>query len=177
MSLPQIVLPCPNEDNPPAEAPGKVENTELVIRVAVQEDWVLSDSGSLTLSTAAFTKNDLQGRKGASVSLIREMTSPAEVLRRARALTKEPRWVEDPILGRAVTDAIRRIVDDDGRREFCVNADIVDDDLGKLVTHASLLRSCPIPNSDERALWSAIRLLVAQTFNDVRHCSGRAFKS
>lgn len=173
MSLPQAGAPCPDEDNPSEGAPGKVEDDELVIRVAAQRDWVIHEPDRTTLSTAAFPKSQLQGKAGASVSLMRPMTPAQDVLMRARAVTKAPEWAEDPVLGRALTVAIRGIVDANGRREFCVNADVVDDQLGRLVTHASLLRSCPVPDSSQRAEWQAVRLEVAQSF-DVRHCSGAA---
>lgn len=176
MTLPRGGEPCPDEDNPSQDAPGRVEDSELVLRVASQRDWVVHEPGRTTLSTAAFPKTQLQGKAGASVSLMRPMTPSHEVLKRAKAVTKSPEWADDPVLGRAPTGMIRGIVDADGRREFCVNADVVDDHLGRLVTHASLLRSCPVPDSSQRAEWQAVRLKIAQTFDDVRHCSGSAIK-
>jgi len=76
---------CPDEDLVPDGVPGKVEDHEVVIRVAVLSDWLMTDTGRTTLSTAAFPKSHLSGQKGASVSLLRKKTSAGEISKRALA--------------------------------------------------------------------------------------------
>ena len=168
--------PCPDEDNLPPKVPGRVQDEETLLRVACQRDWLVHEPGRTTLSIAAFPKRHLQGQKGASVSLMRPATPTDEVLKRAKALNREPKWSDDPVLGRCKAGTVRGVVDCDGRREFCVNADVVTDALGELVTHASLLRSCPVPDGKDRAEWSAVRLQLAQEFDEVRHHSGTSVK-
>lgn len=148
----------------------------MLIRVVSQSEWLIHEPGRTTLSIAAFPKKHLQGQKSASVSLLRPTTPPDEILKRAEEISREPKWLGDPVLGRCAAGAVRDLVDCDGRREFCVNADVVTDKLGELVTHASLLRSCPAPDSKDRAEWNAVRLELAQRFDDVRHHSGEAVK-
>lgn len=160
----------------PPKVPGRVQDSEVLIRVACQSDWLVHELGRTTLSIAAFPKKHLQGQKGASVSLMRPATPPDEVLRRAEDVNREPKWSGDPVLGLCTAGAVRGVVDGDGRREFCVNADVVADKLGELVTHASLLRSCPVPDGKNRAEWNAVRLELAQRFDDVRHHSGTSVR-
>lgn len=160
----------------PPKVAGRVQDSEVLIRVVCQSDWLVHELGRTTLSIAAFPKKHLQGQKGASVSLMRPDTPPDEVFRRAEEINHEPKWSGDPVLGLCGAGTVRGVVDCDGRREFCVNADVVTDKLGELVTHASLLRSCPVPDGKDRAEWSAVRLELAQRFDEVRHHSGNPVK-
>lgn len=165
--------PCPCERDAPAGAPGPVDDAETVIRfVPVAASIARDGRGGTALTPMAFPQDELLGRKGKSVSVLREMTAADEVARRGAAINKEPAWADDPVLAKASVRALRQLLDKKRRRELCVNADPVEDNFGRCPTHASVLRASPPPDKTQRLEWTRLRLELAAQFADVVHCSG-----
>lgn len=166
--------PCPCEHTAPDGAPGPVADAELVMRHIPVSLWLVWDQqGQPRLTPAAFPEDELRGRKGKSVSVLRGLAAPAEASRRGIALTKEPAWKDDPVAALARVDALRTLVDRQQRREICVNADPVDTDLGFCAEHASILRASPPPDPSQRLEWMKLRLKLACRFASVSHGSGK----
>jgi len=165
--------PCPCERNSPDGAPGPVADGETVIRFVPLQDWVArSGTGRAELTVAAFPEEELEGRKGKSVSVLRPMTGPAELVRRAVARNREAAWAGDPVVARGSVGPMRQLRDGEERREICVNADPITDELGHCPTHASILRSNPPPDRSQRLQRAKLRLALVSVFLDVAHLSG-----
>jgi len=165
--------PCPGEALAPRPAPSPVGDDETVIRFVPLRGWLAYDgSGHVELTSAAFPEQELEGRKGKSVSVLRHMTAPQEILRRAVARNREPAWANDPVVARGRVLSMRQLRDCAGRREICVNADPITDNLGQCPTHAGILRSDPLPDRSRRLERARLRLALASIFFDVAHLSG-----
>jgi hypothetical protein len=163
--------PCPREGDSPGDAPGPVGDDEVVIRFVPARHWLVQNpSGVPELSPAAFPRYELRGRDGKSVSVLRNLTEPGEIARRAALRNREPVWSDDPVVARAHVAALRQLRDQAGRREVCVNAHPVTDDGGHCPTHASILRSDPPPA--ERLEWAMLRASLVHMFAEVSHLSG-----
>ncbi len=166
--------PCPCERDSPADAPGPVDDAEAVVRLVPVSAWIASNGrGGTVLTPMAFPQDELLGRKGKSVSVLRGMTAADEVERRGGKLNKEPAWAADPVIANASVLALRQLLDKEHRRELCVNADPVEDDCGPCPTHASVLRASPPLDKTQRVEWTRLRLELAARFVEVVHCSGR----
>ena len=141
--------PCPCEQAAPDGAPGPVGDDETVIRHVPVAFWVTWDAkGRARLTQAAFPQDELRGRHGKSVSVLRGMTPPQEVAQRGASLNKEAAWVDDPVAAKARVGGLRHVLDKQQRRELCVNADPEESAIGFCPTHASVLRACPPPDRD-----------------------------
>jgi len=167
--------PCPHEQIVPDGAPGAVRDDEWVIRFVPSRDWLMwDDNARPVLRSAAFPRDELAGREGKSVSLLRQITPDVAVKQRGKFLNKEDSWRDDPVIAKAEVTKLRGLRDQRGRREVCVNADPTTDDLGYCATHANVLRACPPLEKTQRTEWSKLRLKVATQFTEIRHHSGRA---
>lgn len=165
--------PCPCEGDSPEGAPGPVEDDEAVIRFVPYWNWLLRNgAGDLVLDQAAFPQQELEGKLGKSVSVLRSMTDPPEIARRAIHRNREPKWADDPVAARGGVRPMRHLHDNAGRREICVNADPISDVLGHCPTHASILRATPPLDRDQRLHWAKLRLALASAFTDIAHVSG-----
>lgn len=168
--------PCPCEGNSPDGAPGPVRDEETVIRFVPLRGWVArSGTGRAELTVAAFPEQELEGRNGRSVSVLRTSTEPEDLARRAAARNREPAWAGDPVVARGPVGPMRQLRDGAKRREICVNADPVKDDLGHCATHASILRSDPPPDRTRRLQRAKLRLVLASVFIEIAHLSGAPF--
>jgi len=171
MILPQDICPC-ESDSPPG-APGPVSHEESVIRFVPSKNWIVRGAaGQAELSVAAFPEQELEAKKGKSVSVLRCMTEAAELERRAVARNREPSWADDPVVARGTVATMRQLCDGMNRREICVNADPITDELGHCPTHASILRSNPPPDRSQRLQRAMLRLALASLFVEVAHLSG-----
>jgi hypothetical protein len=169
--------PCPREREAPPPAPGPVESSEILVRfVVIREQLIVTDEGLPALTSAAFSQEELRGRGGKSVSVLRdEHTAPQETGRRAQAVNRESAWSSDPVLARGVVSFVRNIRDREGRREICVYADPTTDEndkFGACPSHASILRANPPPDRRQRLEWQMLRLKLAEQFTRIRHHSG-----
>ncbi len=165
--------PCPCEGHAPDGAPGPVADDETVIRIVPLRGWLARGAaGQAELSVAAFPEQELEGKNGKSVSVLRPMTEPADLARRAAARNREDAWAGDPVVARGSAGSMRQLRDGAGRREICVNADPVTDALGPCSTHASILRSDPPPDRTRRLQRAKLRLALASVFVEVVHLSG-----
>jgi hypothetical protein len=152
-----------------------VEDDEAVVRFVPRRDWIVrSGTGRAELTVAAFPEQELEGRKGKSVSVLRSITEPGELARRAVGRNREPAWDSDPVIARGLVGPMRQLRDHAERREVCVNADPITDDFGICPTHASILRSDPPPDRSQRLQRAKLRLALTTSFADVSHLSGRA---
>lgn len=168
--------PCPCEGNAPDGAPGPVADDETVIRIVPLRGWLArSGTGRAELTSAAFPEDELEGKKGKSASVLRPMTEPAELARRAAARNREEAWANDPVVARGLVRPMRQLRDGADRREICVNADPVTDALGPCSTHASILRSVPLPDRSKRLERAKLRLALASVFIEIAHLSGAPF--
>jgi hypothetical protein len=170
--------PCPGEQQVPAGAPSAVADSETVTRLVPSLGWIIRDGkGQAALGPVAFPKVDLSGKDARTISVLRDMTEPAETRRRAVCMNTELAWTEDPVIARAPVLQLRLVCDTQGRREACVFADPTTaetDKFGACPTHASILRACPPLDMKQRLEWNRLRLALAQTFAEVRHVSGQA---
>jgi hypothetical protein len=130
--------------------------------------------GRAALTVAAFPEQEFGGKEGKSVSVLRPMTEVEELTRRATGRNREPAWQNDPVVARGSVGPLRSLRDHTGRREICVNADPLTDDLGFCRTHSSILRSDPPPDRSQRMQRAKLRLALVTIFSDVFHLSGRA---
>lgn len=176
MAKPQERCPCEGEDDCPAGAPGKVEDGEVVIRfVPTRDDLEWNEDGEVFLRPTIFSHDELEKKRGKSASLLRgTLTEPEEVTRRARERGRNGNWPTDPVLARAVTSELRAYCDPTGRREACVHADPLKDQLGDCPTHALVRRADPPIDPAQRARKNAFREKLALTFSDIRHASNAA---
>jgi hypothetical protein len=173
---------CPGEANAPPGAPSPVDDTEQVVRCVPVSTDLVWNQGVPVLGFVAIRREDLEGKNGKSFSVLRDnpLTPAHEITRRATAQNQQPQWASDPVVARAEVIGLRRLTDtyasNPGWRLVCVNADPTDatDQLGACPTHASVVRSNPIPGKEQRAQWLAARSAVAAAFKLVRHASGAA---
>jgi hypothetical protein len=173
--------PCALECVSPKNSPGPVLNDETVVRLGVRPEHVGIDSqGRFYLAPTAVSRSDLHG-KNRSYSLLRDAHIKKEdLVIRAEAKNTCPRWDNNPVLARARTVNLRAIVDDNGRREICVNSDPTDenDKFGACPAHASALRSenPPPPQKPrppiQRVEWVILQAKVGDCFTDIRHADG-----
>jgi hypothetical protein len=174
--------PCARECSSPKNSPGPVSNDETIIRLGVRPEHVGVDSqGRFYLAPTAVSKSDLHG-KNRSYSLLRDAHIKKEdLVIRAEAKNTFPRWENNPVLARARTVNLRAIVDDNGRREICINSDPTTDEndkFGACPAHASALRSenPPPPQKPrppvQRVEWVIIQAKVGDCFTDIRHADG-----
>ena len=148
---------------------------EFVLRFVPSSAWLIHDeAGRATLSTAAFPAEELEGKRDKSISVLRGMTPPPEIQRRAGSRNLEPGWKSDPVAARAVVQKLRALQDASGRREICVNADPTTDRLGPCPTHASILRSVPPRDPSPRTERAKLRFALTRIFADLAHISGSA---
>jgi hypothetical protein len=173
MSVPE---PCPCEDNPPATAPGRVGDDEWLVRFVSDRSHVgRDDEGNYFIVPAGVPKDDLRQHNGRSFSTVREThIDKGEMITRAAAVTKTEEWKADPVLGRATATALRSIRDMAQRREVCVNADPTtaeNDWLGPCAAHASIVRSTPPLDENDRLAWLILRTKVGECFDSIRHSS------
>ncbi len=165
--------PCPCEGKSPEGAPGAVKDAEAVIQFVPYSSWLLRNGGGhLVLDQSAFPQQELEGKDSKSVSVLRDMTEPSEIAGRAARRNREPKWTDDPVVARGGVLPICRLQDTAGRREVCVNADPITDDLGHCPTHASILRATPPLDRTQRLRWAKLRLALASNFTDIAHVSG-----
>ncbi len=168
--------PCPCEGNAPDGAPGPVADDETVIRIVPLRGWLArSGTGRAELTSAAFPEDELEGKKGKSASVLRPMTAAAELAQRAAARNREEAWASDPVVARGLVGPMRQLCDGAARREICVNADPVTDALGSCSTHASILRSVPLPDRSKRLERAKLRLALASVFAEIAHLSEAPF--
>lgn len=169
--------PCPCETHTPDGAPGAVSDKEYVIRFIPDRDWLTEDgNGALRLSLHAFSREDLKGARGKSVSVLRCITPREEIIRRGKDMSREPSWADDPVIAQASVADLRQIHDKCQRREVCVNADPTDDSdrLGPCPTHAGILRANPPLDPKQRLEWKLLRDKLADKFDKIYHfCSFR----
>jgi hypothetical protein len=167
--------PCPREQLVPEGSPSAVGDGESLLRVIVREEWLnLAPDGTVVPSTAAFSQQELQRKHGKSVSVIRSITTEADTARHAKRVNKQPEWRTDPVIALAPVGAVRGIKSDERSREACVLADPDNDSDPPFLTHASIVRACPLPAENDRLSWHALRLELVSQFEDVRHLSGKA---
>jgi hypothetical protein len=165
--------PCRREQEAPNGAVSPLSDGESVIRFVRTSDWLVRDqSGKVSLTSSAFPQQELARKKGKTASVLREIAGPQEVKRRAKACNKVLEWRDDPVVAKSEVLPIRNILDAIGRREACVYADPITDDSGVCITHASVVRACPLPPDDKRLEWLKLRLKLAELFAEVYHCSG-----
>jgi hypothetical protein len=172
---------CPCEGDIPDGAPGSVDDHEILLRgVPLYEQLVFTEEGKPTLGPTFFSQDELQGKSGKTVSILRDDLTPAvEVSRRCTALNKDELWQSDPVVARALTEALRRMVNSDNQREICVNADPTTNDndkLGACATHASIIRAIAESSKSvpPRLTWGVLRANLAARFSDLKHLSGKA---
>lgn len=169
---------CPREGESPDGAPGPVSDIETMLRtVPVYEQLIFSPDGQPSLPLTFFSQEELAGRRGKTVSVLREEATPNdEVTRRCKYLNKDEYWKGDPVVARATAQMLRQIVDAEGEREVCVNADPTDDSndrLGACPTHASILRATERRRKvPPRLEWGIVRARLASCFSGIRHLSG-----
>lgn len=167
-AAPQNSQECPCEAETPVGAPGPVFEREHVIRVAAQPDWVVPGPGNPGMTIAAFSRRDLEAREaGRNASVFRDSILDENLAARARDIAK----TDAPVYGTADVIRIRSILDDDGRREFCVNADPIQDSLGKCPEHSGIVRTKPLPDGKDRVEWQIVRLKLARIFDRIGRCS------
>ena len=173
MAKPQERCPCDGEDDCPAGAPGRVADGEIVIRfVPKRDDLEWNEDGEAFLRPTIFSHDELERKRSKSASLLRDdLTQPDEVARRARERGRNGTWPTDPVLARALTSELRAYCDPTGRREACVHADPLEDQLGFCPTHAFVRRADPPIDPEQRARKNAFREKLALTFSDIRHVS------
>lgn len=165
--------PCPCEDVTPDGAPGPVADDEALIRFVPVAAWLVrDDKGRATLTPTAFPKDELARNKGKNVSLLRALAPPGEVGRRVDALNKELRRHRDPVVARATAKDLRQLLDKKYRRELCVNAGPITDELGFCAMHASVVREFPPLDATQRLEWTSLRVKLASQFAEVSHFSG-----
>jgi hypothetical protein len=141
----------------PKNSPGPVLNDEMIVRLGVRPEHVRIDSqGRFYLAPTAVSKSDLHGKNDRSYSLLRDAhLNKEDLVIRAEAKNTFPDWHNNPVLARARTVSLRAIVDDNGRREICVNSDPTTDEndkFGACPAHASALRSKNPPPPQSRGL-------------------------
>jgi hypothetical protein len=174
MSVPE---PCPCEDTPPASAPGRVGDDECLVRFISDRHHVgRDDEGNYFIVSAGVPKDDLRQYNDWSFSTVREShIDKGEMIIRAVAVTKTQEWKADPVLGRSTATALRSVRDKAQRREVCVNADPTtseNDKLGPCAAHASIVRSTPPLDENDRLAWLTLRTKVGECFDHIRHNSG-----
>ena len=175
MAEPQERCPCEGEDDCPAGAPGNVEDGETVIRFVQGRNDLEWHEGEAFLKPSAFGRDELDLRRDKSASLLRdEHTAHEETGRRASARGRNGTWPADPVLARAPVSEIRAMLDDTDRREACVHANPITDQLGFCPTHAYVRRSYPPLDPEQRLAMNAFREKLARRFSDIRHHSGAA---
>jgi len=171
--------PCPCEGSVPCPAPHRVLDEEIVIRAIIRKNWLVFDEdGNPQISTVAFSKDDLAAKIDKdggkrSVSLMRSATPKPELAHRLKQLNKEVKWSDDPVRAIAEAISLRRILDNKGRREICLNADPVSDYIGDCSTHVSMVRACPPPDDKQKLDWQILRQKLCCVFNSVEHLSGQ----
>lgn len=175
--------PCPCEMDGIGDCVSPVGHDETVVKVVVQRDHLVVDSnGKASLAHTAISKDDLArkaGRNGKqrSVSTFRRSLTPSEELgRRAKELTKEAAWKDNPILAVAHTGSLRSITTKDTRREICVYAEPTgeDDPLGPCPSHAGIIRSFLPPDPKTLLEWLTLRTEVASRFSELLYCCSLA---
>jgi hypothetical protein len=164
---------CPCENNIPPTSPGPVEDQEVVVRFVEDQGHIGADaSGKVFLVPTAIRKDDIQGKKGRSLSLAREAYAERDDLERRAAARAEEKWRQNPILALTHARQLRAILDGAQRREVCVNSDPLTDDLGTFPAHASAVRSDPPKDDQLRQHWLQLRTAVGECFDDIRHADG-----
>lgn len=170
---------CPCEDDAPAPAPCPVYDSEDLVKVAFArpDDFEEVDGGVYRFSPGAFRSEDIRGdgRGKKSVSVIREHHLPAnECWRRAALL--EPKWSNDPVVGRVTALEVRALTDNNAPRLLCVYADPTGDEdrHGPLPSHAGIVRARPIPRDHQRMEILKVKVAIAEVFGILTHLSGRS---
>jgi hypothetical protein len=171
---------CPLEYFSPKDSPGPVLDEETIIRLGVIPSHVAINShGGFHLVPAAVSKSELQGKDDHSYSLLREdHLEKGDLIVRAKGKSTFPGWKNNPVLARTSVGRVRAVVDNNGRREVCVNADPTTDEIdqfGACPAHASALRSENPPRSKSdpnRIGWMLLRAWVGACFTDIRHLDG-----
>ena len=175
--MPESSDECPCEGVSPPGAPGSVEDCETVLRIVpIYDQLAFGEDGVPSLTSASFSQDELAGKSGKTVSVLREELTPSsEITRRCTALTKDEGWKSDPVVARASAADLRSIVNENSKREICVNADPTraEDILGACSTHASLIRAITQDTKIPlRLAWGVLRATLASRFKDIRHASG-----
>jgi hypothetical protein len=174
--------PCPCEQSGRHSCFGPVHDSEVLIRFIAKRDHVLIEDGRARLSPASFARSDINGepdRYGRrSVSTFRGAgkTSYSELVARACGQNSEPQWSEDPVIALAETTDLRKIADDNGRRDICVYADktVPDDPFGVCESHASVRKSNPAHDRHQRQNIAILRSRLSDAFVELKHVvSGR----
>lgn len=169
--------PCPCEMSGQNSSFGPVQDGELTIRFVPRFKDLVHDGERWRLSPASFARADINGDHDAngrrSVSSFRGGgKTPYDVLVvRACSRNSEPAWSEDPVIAIARVHDLRRIVDDRGRREFCVYADTTEetDPHGVCQSHASVRKSEPAYDRQQRQDIAILRSRLSDAFIEVRH--------
>jgi hypothetical protein len=122
---------CPLEYFSPKDSPGPVLDEETIIRLGVIPSHVAINShGGFHLVPAAVSKSELQGKDDHSYSLLREdHLEKGDLIVRAKGKSTFPGWKNNPVLARTSVGRVRAVVDNNGRREVCVNADPTTDEI------------------------------------------------
>jgi hypothetical protein len=169
--------PCPCELEAPETAPGAVNDQEDLARFVDNPDEIVWDGNSPRVSPGSFSKQDIRGGKGRSISTFRfSLTAREELLNRARSYNSHPSWDADPVISLAKTLDLRNIFDKTGRREVCVYAEPLDgtDDVhGPCASHAGIRRSQPASPKAQRAELNMLRDQIASAFGVVEHVISR----
>lgn len=171
---------CPLEWISAENSPGPVLNEETIIRLGVIPSHVaIASQGGFHLVPVAVSKSELNGKNNHSYSLLREAhVEENDLIARAKGTNTFPGWNDNPVLARASVANVRAVVDDNGTREICVNADPTTDEtdrFGACRAHASALRSENPPRSKidpNRIGWMLLRTWVGECFTDIRHVDG-----
>jgi hypothetical protein len=156
-------------------------NETLLRSIVLLEELATDENGDLCLTSASFRLDDLAQKpidkknpgKLRSVSVLRkELTAVSIVEQRVNALKRYED--ADPFVGLASTSEVRSIVDEEQRREVCVNTDPThsDDRLGACSTHASIVRSQAQQDQSKRLSWHKLRSELASKFDRVVRISG-----
>jgi hypothetical protein len=170
--------PCPCEQSGERSCFGPVRDEELIVRFVIRRDELLrGEANNWRLVGTSFASSDINGAKDAkgrrSVSSFRGggMTPYDALVARACSKNTEPSWAEDPVIATALAGDLRRIVDDAGRREFCVYADATGetDELGVCESHASIRKSEPAYARHQRQSIAILRSRLSDAFIEIRH--------
>jgi hypothetical protein len=167
--------PCPREELVPSGAPSAVEDDEHILRVIVRAEWLnRTPDGTIIPNSAAFPQKELQRKQNRTVSVIRSIASFANTFSRAEQVNRQPEWTSDPVIAKASVSSIRALRSDATEREACVLADPDHTTDPPFLTHASVVRACPLPADGARIIWHDLRLELAAQFEEVIHLSGKA---
>lgn len=169
--------PCPGEMSGTESRFGAVQNSEFLIRfVTERKDIVNPAAGVWKIAPASFAEQDIngvgKGENRRSVSTFRDaVTSQSELVARATKRTADEKWKQDPVIGVTVASNIREIVDQSGRRNFCIFADKTenDDPFGVSDGHASIRKSNPANPRHQRQEKAILRSQLSDAFYEVRH--------